>query len=199
MRNGHILKLIVGLINACLLNACTLFIQPSYVDISTSPKMQHLVGRCLELKQDVFLFQFSDTKTYALALAGTMSAVPSSIMEYQNDPLNWQYTDLNARKGQGPLQGYGKNDIIAVIPKGTKVNVVSIQEQRTLYDSLIKVIAYLDDVKYANVPVNLSFILGLKCEDILIPYPDEPELSTMGRELIPYPKPGVIEYCDDQL
>lgn len=171
--------------------------QATVKDISHEPRVEHLIGRWLELKQDVFLFQFPVTNTYALQVPGSSTDLPNSVAEYQRDPLNWQNTDMNAKQGLGPAQGYQKMKVIAVIPKGTKAYVCQIKERSTLYESFVKVYAYLDDPKYCNIPVNIYYLLKKEYGKVVIPYPEEPEKTTMGREIIPYPNPGLIEYCDE--
>src|ERR1700722_16144609 len=77
------------------------FIKESYVDISQAPRMQHLIGRCLELKQDAFLYQYPDTpQFYGLDIPGHCSMLPATIDEYLRDPANWENTDSNAKMGK---------------------------------------------------------------------------------------------------
>jgi len=171
--------------------------QATVKDISHEPRVEHLIGRCLEIKQDVFLFQFPVTNTYALEVSGSSTALPNSIAEYRKDPQNWQSSDMNAKQGLGPVQGYMKMKVLAVIPKGTKAYVFQIKERSTLYESFVKVYAYLDDPKYNNIPVNIFYLLKKEYGRVTIPYPEEPERTTMGSEIIPYPQPGLIEYCDE--
>lgn len=169
---------------------------PSYEDISLEPRAQHLVGRCLELKRDAYLFQYPDNKEYALDLPGKSNALPFSAAEYMRDPQNWQNTDTNTKIGKGPADGYMKFKMIDVIPKGTQLHVTKITEKRTLYESFVKVWAQIHDPRYQNLEVDIYFLLKKEYGDVIIPYPSEHELSAMGREKILYPNPGIIEYCE---
>lgn len=181
---------------SCSVIVCHLIPESKKVDISNHPRMQHLVGHCLELKQHAFLYQYADTKTYALNVPGRVPHLPASINDYLRDPLNWQNTDLNAKIGKGAADGYLKIKVIAVIPKGTKLYVSQVLEKQTGYDSLLFVIAYLDDPQYSDLPVNVYFLLKPKFGRILIPYPEEPELTAMGKEITPYLNPEYLDYCD---
>jgi hypothetical protein len=196
--NLVILCLGLGFLNSCHILYSHLFErQAPYVDISEHPRMQHLIGHWLEIKQDAFLYQYSDTKDYALDIEGFSSSLPHSVAEYRKDPLNWQNTDYNAQHGCGPAQGYGKHNIIDIIPRGTKVYVSKILEKQTFYESFIQVIAYLDHPKYTCLPVNIYFLLKPEFGDVVIPYPSEPERTIMGSKITPYPQPNVIEYYDE--
>lgn len=180
-----------------VLNSCSSLLGPTEADISHDPKVQHLIGHNFVLKQDVLLYQYTDNKHYALARPGKFSALPYSIQDYLSDPINWQNTDTNARRQRGRADGYEKFKVIDVIPKGTRFYVYKITEKSTLYDSYPYLFAKLEDPRYAHLKIDSYFLFSKQNGKVTIPYPDESDLSAFGCEIIPYPNPELIDYCDE--
>lgn len=200
LRNAHItlgnmtLKFIISFLFLFILSSC-LFPVYYYKDISNHPRFEHIIGKTLILKKDVFLYQYSDTQSYALQLPnGKNTALPFSVKEYLRDPKNWQNTDTFSKLGQGAAQGYQKHRIVGVVKAGTLLFVDQIKEKQTPYESFMNVIAHINDPQYQNIPVEIYFILNMEKGKVIIPYPNEPELSAMGCEEIPYPNPDIVDY-----
>lgn len=193
---NRILSILLLGVSIFISSCSILFNSPQEIDVSSDPRMQHLVGHWFQLKQHAFLYQYNDTKTYALDVPGYKSSLPASINCYLRDPLNWQNTDWNAKIRQGASNGYLKHKVIAVIPKGIKLYVSQVLEKQTDYDSIVYVIAYIDQPEYTSLPVDIHFLLKSNFGRIVIPYPEDPELTCMGREITPYPNQEYIDYYD---
>lgn len=113
-------------------------------DITNLSEFQHFIGKCLELKEDAFLFLYSENKVYILRTPGGSSSVPSSIAAYLENPHDWNQ----------PLQ-----KIVAIIPKGTKLYIYNVTHVSGLSTSITRFFATIDDPRFCNIPVDVLFLL----------------------------------------
>ncbi len=113
-------------------------------DITNRPEFQELRGKCLELKRDVFLVQYSDTKEYTLHVPGGFSSMPPTIEAYINNPNAWKKEI---------------DKVVGIVPSGTKLhiyNIVHISGQTT---SIKSYFAQLDDPRLISIPIDVLFLL----------------------------------------
>lgn len=113
-------------------------------DITNRPEFQHFQGKCLELRKDVFLIQYSDSKIYSLEAPGSASSIPPTVEAYVENPKAW-------------TQEIEK--VIGVVPRGTKLHVNNIVHMSGPSTSITHYFSRLDDPRFNSIPIDVLFLL----------------------------------------
>lgn len=180
MRTKNISKrtLMLGAGIAGLTLACWLFIKPIlsffsligiflmailyfslsdiYFDVSKKPEYAYLTKPIFETEIDLFLFQWSDSKNYALGAPGAMF-LPSSILAYKNDPESWMFSDDFAEKRQQPGYFHAEK-VLGIIPKGTQLKIIKIRKN-WFTGNVRGYFAHLENDQFAKYLANISLFL----------------------------------------
>ena len=131
-------------------------------DVSHKSYSKDIYGKCFELKQDSFLFRYVDTHAYDIALPGEFTGSagePTTISDYLEHPNAW-WTTESYLKQNGNLWEYSKNEVVAVLPKGTRVRVVKIMKISSFEDSRITGFIEILDSPYKGLTFPTNLIVG---------------------------------------
>jgi hypothetical protein len=131
-------------------------------NVSKEKKFEYLMNRTFELKEDMFFFQWSDTKEWCLGNGSSM--FPASVEDFERDPENWMNTDANAQIGHGLKDGWGKQKTIGVIRAGTKITIVKVNLHKSLFQGCndYNIFARIEDGPFAGYTPCVSSMFDIK-------------------------------------
>lgn len=135
------MKFLFLLILVCICCGCSI---PIFTDISKEIQFIHLIKHCLELKEDVFLIYYTDSKKYSLEPPGLFSSQPRTVEAYYTNPNGWGSIDK----------------IMGVVPKGTRIFIYKIVEKSTLQSNFLSFYAKINDPRYSHLDIDISFLLN---------------------------------------
>jgi hypothetical protein len=145
---GNIIMIPIAIVGYLTLGVCELAYSGDK-NVTKEKKFEYLISNTYEIQQDMFYFQWSDTKEWCLD--NGCSIFPASVEDFERDPENWMNTDANAQIGHGLKDGWMKEKTVGVVRAGTKITIVKVALRKSLFDgNRYRIHARIEDGPFAG-------------------------------------------------